>query len=317
MLSCFLKMVGEESPTVFVDKFIERVWVHENGSATILRTVILGCRDNSGITGFVMVIPGLVNSEQVIDLSATGLDPSFHWNFKESNSFQIVDDQNREIKYDGLDSVFVPAKLSFDINHHGGFTLLEIALNKKIKPGQRVFVRIKIESSQFARLKNDKDLYFAHPYLSTEGTKVSLSKIIDFPKLQIPIIPLQDQETRAGGFDVFVTSPENMQIVAEPDSKNQPTKGLTDIEGKPIESRTSRVWRLRFVIDDPTKPIRAGNISMMVAADIIKNTQVIKLQELTEDFKKSEHSHRRRDTLAITISIIAILVAIFLYLVSR
>jgi hypothetical protein len=285
MVSCFLKRVGEEGPKVFVEKFLERAWVREDGAASILRTVVLGCREGGDITGFGMMIPSNIEASQVTDLTSTGLSPEFFWNHKESNTFQIIDEQKRTIRYDGIDPIVVPSHLMVDVKHIGSFSLLGITFNRDIHQGEHVFVRLRLDECRFATTKSDGDLLFNHAYLSSDGVRQAL---VDMTKLQIPVIPLLNEDTRAGGFDVFVTSPPDMRIAAEPHSHNVPTKGVTDIEGKPIDSRTSRCWRLRFETARPTEPMLAAATGLDVVGDIVKDTIWIRLQELAKALRRAE-----------------------------
>ncbi len=315
MIVCFLKKTKEVGAKCYIEKFLERIWFDESGNAEVQRTIILRVSPDSlqSLSGFCMLADRKHSDVDISDISNSGLDQSFYWNQRESKPLEITDLGRRVITYDGLSNVYIPNKNTINTTPFGKFSLLEIAFNQAYDKGKGIFLRLKIKTPRFAEMQPNGNLNFDVRYLSLEGA-VNVLNQLDSGHREIEVLSIVDDETKLGGFDVFLTPPEGFQITAEflsPNMRGRTTRSSNGIE---ITPRFNRYWRLRFALSGRT--LKKTDTGLSIAGAAIKDDLADRLTQLSKNEKDHHKLNIRWHIIAIAIGSLALIIGLLGLLLS-
>lgn len=310
MVICFLKRAEEAQAECHVEKFLDRIWFDESGNAEILRTSVIRVNPQSrqSVTGCCMLADRRLPKDAIHNVSDTGLNESFFWNQRESRPVQINNLAKRIITYDGLSNLHVPEKAGIRIVDIGNFSIIEIAFNRALTAGEGIFLRLRLKVPAFADRQSNGNLNFDVKYLCSDGARHALDQL-DVAHREIPVLSITDEETKFGGFDVFLTPPEGTQITAEALSPNMRGRTTRDPDGNAIAARPNRNWRLRFALKEE-KSLKRADSGINIAGAAIRDDLAERFAQLSANERKHHILNIVWHAAAIVIGLLALIIAL-------
>lgn len=319
MLTCFLAEKGVKCKIV---KYVERIWLKKgNDASKIMRAFIVDVSPESTkpLEKLSFIIPRLVKKSDIEDFSHLSTNSKCFVNQEGRTTGDInIIDENRII-FDDFDCR-VNHKHTIRPHSSGKATRIDIGLiNKSIAPGEKELFRLGLAINNLID-EVPSITTFKFSYFAIEDCKkdifLELSNAYDI----IPILPICDEGSLQGGFDIFLYAPPDNEI-ASPIGNYNHVSLKHDHKGKLLNTGLNGIrWRLRDLVDSPNKEIILGKNNDFSSRKKFHGTirtpihfkDIEELKKSTKKLEKSAKETKDSSTKSRIISIIAVIAAVII-----
>lgn len=327
MLTCFLAEKGVKCKIV---KYVERIWLEKsNDVSKIMRAFIVDVspENTKPLEKLSFIIPRLLKKSDIEDLSHLSTNSRCFINKEGRTTGNInIIDENRII-FDDFDCR-VNHKHKIKPHSSERATRIDIDLiNSPIPPGKKELFRLGFTINNLIdELPSITTYNFS--YFAIEECKKDIFLELSNAYDVIPILPILDEGTLHGGFDIFVYAPPDNEI-ASPVSKYNHVSMKYDHKGNLLNTGLNGIrWRLRELVDSPTKEIILGENSDFSSRKKFQGTirtpihfkDIEELKKSTKELEKSAKEAKESSRKSRIISIIATITAmisLLLYFFSK
>jgi len=256
MLTCFLKSENEKDIDCEIVQYADRLWVNREGGLDCLRSFMVHNLDkNKSISRIRMVIPR-ESLNKVEDISKKFLDTNYIFvrsSFITGGYRRIKDDPIAEcgrIDYDSFKDVNIYYNniiTTRPLKPHSA-VLVEIKNEANpIKPGEFRLIATSFTTNPILKpMFGGGDIFHLEVnYFDKRDIQQAIEDLIGAEKLEIPVRKIYNDETKQGGFDIFIYLPPELQ--GQNFNCERMTTTPHQFDGTEGKDRQKFIWRGRYI----------------------------------------------------------------------
>lgn len=310
MFVCFLRPGENEDVECRIIKYLDRIWLDKNGNGEVMRTFIVEV-SKGDLTQISCLIPHeRQNVSNLKDYSRLSTNSQYPFNAigRQTGEISVINEST--VVFDDL-TCRVSHNHRMELHPYSDGTTIRIDLrDAPISARAKELIRFKYNLRNLVHFAPTAGV-FKFSYFCPERCRNGFSSLSGSRKI-IPVIPILDESSLQGGFDIFIYPPPECQVTSDI-GKYSARDIDCDSKGTPISRTNGVLWRLRNFIKEPTKEINLDKVSSTFNVRLDIDGSIVRPASF-EHVKVLRERIDRSTTMSLTALIVAIISVAGLYL---